>query len=340
MKADADAVAFAREIPKAELHVHLEGTITPAAYRRIAERNGMDAGDVETLFACDDFGSFLTAFLTVVRVLRTPNDFAELAGEYIAQLAAQNVRHVEFFLSPATQRIFVPDLDLEAMVRTVGSTCKAAAASHGMSASILFDLVRNLGPDEAMRDIDLALRVREAGVVGIGLGGDERNFPARDFVAPFERARAAGLRRTVHAGEAAGAESIDDAVRLLGAERIGHGVAASGNASLLALLRDRRVAIDACPTSNAVTGAVPRGRQHPLKEFLAAGIIVTLNSDDPAFFGASVDDEYANAARAGFTREAIAAIARNSFSASFLPEAEKLRLIREVEDYCAGGITR
>lgn len=336
-----DAAAFGRRIPKAELHVHLEGTITPQAYARIATRNGIDATDVASLFVCSDFHSFLQSFLRVVRALQQPDDFEELAYDYLARSADAGVKHVEMFLSPATQRKFVPDLDLEAMVAGVGEACRRARDERGISSLLIFDMVRNLGEPSAIDDIALALRCRQHGVVGVGLGGDERNFPARDFQNAFGRARDEGLRRTVHAGEAAGPHSIIDAIELLGAERIGHGVSARGNAHVLTLVRDRGVTIDACPTSNRVTGAVAPDETHPLREFLDAGIAVTLNSDDPAFFHTTVDEEYANAPALGCGVREIASMARSSFEGSFLPESEKRRLLDEVDAYVeAGGITR
>jgi adenosine deaminase len=337
----ADVADFARRIPKAELHVHLEGTIVPQAYRRIADRNGVEAGDVSQLFSCDDFPTFLRAFLEMVRVLQKPQDFAELATDYLQRAAADNVRHVEFFLSPATQRKFVPQLALAEMIRAVGDACNQAKQLHGVSSLLILDMVRNLGESAAMEDIELAMRCGDSGVIGVGLGGDERNFPARDFQRAYARARELGLRRTVHAGEAAGPQSIVDAVTLLGAERIGHGVAARGQSEVLALLRDRDVTIDACPTSNRITGALAPGEEHPLREFMEANVRVTLNSDDPAFFKTSVADEYANAAALGCGAHEIATIATNSVQASFLPDADKRRLLAEIDAfYDVDGITR
>jgi aminodeoxyfutalosine deaminase len=336
-----DAIAFARGIPKAELHVHLEGTISPEAYARIAARNGLLARDLDTIFRCHDFPSFLRAFLDVVGVLRKPEDFAEVAAEYVVRSAADGVRHIEMFLSPATQRRFVPDLDADATLRAVWDAASGAAAARGMTITFILDMVRNLGEEEALVDIDLALRRRDCGVVGIGLGGDERRFPAREFAGPYDLARSKGLRRTAHAGEAAGAESIEDAILILGAERIGHCTSARGQPEIIALLRGHGIAIDACPTSNAMTGALASGENYPLREFLEAGITVSLNSDDPSFFGASIGDEYAQAVAHGLSMREIAAIARNSFSASFLPEAEKRRRVAEVDAYCSGwGMTR
>ncbi|HKW44868.1 MAG TPA: hypothetical protein VJN22_04365 [Candidatus Eremiobacteraceae bacterium] len=172
--------------------------------------------------------------------------------------------------------------------------------------------------------------------MGVGLGGDEARFPARDFQRAFTCAKEKGLRRTVHAGEAAGPESIIDAVELLHAERIGHGVAARGNIEVQRLLRDRNVTIDACPTSNEFTGAVGSDEGHPLMEWIAAGLSVSLSSDDPAFFGASVSDEYLKAAGFGLDRSALAKISKNSFAASFAGGEKIRQWCDEVDAYVAG----
>jgi adenosine deaminase len=323
-----------RGLPKPELHVHLEGTIAPATYERICRRNGIEpVGDPAALFHCEDFDSFLRAFLRVVRILREPADFAELAYEYLRASAAAGVIHVEFFLSPATQRKFVPGLDLDHLVRAVCEACGRAERHFGISSLLIFDMVRNLGEADAFDDLELAQRSRAYRVVGVGLGGDERNFPARDFKAAFARARELGLRRTAHAGEAAGSESIIDAVELLGAERIGHAIAARGDRAVMELLRSRSVAVDVCPTSNVVTGAVRHRRAHPLYEFLSEGLLVTLSSDDPAFFGASLVDEYAALAEQGFPAVELALLARNGFKASFADDEHKKMWIAAVDRY-------
>jgi adenosine deaminase len=194
-------------------------------------------------------------------------------------------------------------------------------------------MVRNLGEAAAFEDLALAERSRAYRVVGVGLGGDERNFPARDFKATFARARQMGLRTTAHAGEAAGAESIVDAVELLGAERIGHGIAARGDRSVMELLRTHSVVVDACPTSNVVTGAVRNRRAHPLYEFLSEGLTVTLSSDDPAFFGASLVDEYVALAEQGFPAVELSHLARNGFKASFASDEQKQKWLAAVDQY-------
>jgi adenosine deaminase len=331
---DEELRSWIHALPKPELHVHLEGTMLPQSYARIARRNGIQAADdPDALYRFDDFKSFLVCFLTVVNALRTPQDFAELTSEYLARAAADGARHVELFVSPATQRKFVPGLDYIAVIRSISDAAAKAERDLGVSSLLIIDMVRNLGEEEAHRDIALAHECKDLGVIGVGLGGDEARFPARDFQRAFARARELGLRRTAHAGEAAGPQSIVDAVELLHAERIGHGVAARGRADVQTLLRDRGVTIDACPTSNEFTGAVAAGDEHPLPEWIAAGVSVSLSSDDPAFFGASVSDEYLKAARLGLDRRTLAAIARNGFAASFAG-GEKIRTWSdEVDDY-------
>ena len=323
-----------RGLPKPELHVHLEGTISPATYERICRRNGIEpVADSAALFHCEDFETFLRAFLRVVRVLREPVDFAELAYEYLRRSAADGVMHVEFFISPATQRKFVPAFDLDHLVRAICEACARAEHHFGISSLLIFDMVRNLGEGDAFEDLELARRSRDYRVVGVGLGGDERNFPARDFKRAFERARAMGLRTTAHAGEAAGSESIIDAVEVLGAERIGHGVAARGNRNVMELLRSRSISLDVCPTSNVVTGAVRHRGAHPLYEFLSEGLLVTLSSDDPSFFGASLVDEYVALAEQGFPAVELAQLARNGFKASFASEEQKKIWLAAVDRY-------
>ena len=325
-----------RGLPKAELHVHLEGTTTPEAYARIARRNGLEVpSDPASLFHCNDFQSFLNAFLQVVKALRTPEDFAEITASYLKHSAREGVRHVEFFFSPATLRHFFKDIDLEGIVAAIHQECARARVTHGVSSLIIFDMVRNLGEDAAFADIQLALKSKSHGVAGVGLGGDERKFPARDFRRVFEQARQLGLRRTVHAGEADGPHSIVDAVELLHAERIGHAVAAAGEEDILKLLRNRHVAVDACLTSNCVTGAWNGQGVHPVGEFLKAGVCVTLSSDDPSFFGASLLDEFEHAAQHGLGRPEIIQLARNSFQSSFASEKAKRVWLEELDAYLA-----
>jgi len=330
----SELASWVRALPKAELHVHLEGTISPSAYRRIAQRNGVPiADDIASLYRCHDFETFLSAFVQIVKVLRQPQDFFELTAEYLSSSAADSVRHIELMLSPATLRYFDKSIDLVAIVAAIHDACRQAHAASGISTLVIFDMVRNLGPEAALLDIELALRCREYGVVGIGLGGDEHNFPARDFGEPFARAQQAGLRRTVHAGEAAGAESVQDAVTFCHAERIGHGVAAAHSPDTMRLLRERKIAVEACLTSNDVTGVWNTYHAHPIIRFINDEVPATLNSDDPAFFGATLVDEYVRAAGLGLSRATLLQLARNSFVYSFAAERDKQRWLSELDRF-------
>src|SRR4029077_2723972 len=224
---------------------------------------------------------------------------------------------------------FVPELDFKAAIRAIREAADCAQTEFGISSLLIIDIVRNLDEEQAFNDGEPAQACRHLGVGGIGRGGDEARFPARGFQRAFARGEALGLRRTAHAGEAAGEQSIIDAVEMLHAERIGHGIAAQGRPNVQRMLRERGVTIDACPTSNAFTKALEEGGRHPLAEWLAAGVSVTLSSDAPAFFGASVSDEYVRAAELGLDRLALATIARNGFAASFAGGEAKDRFLRE-----------
>ncbi|MDQ6780424.1 MAG: adenosine deaminase [Candidatus Eremiobacteraeota bacterium] len=325
-----------RSLPKAELHVHLEGTIHPASYLRIAKRNRIAIRpDVDAAFQCHDFSSFLSAFLAVVKILQQPEDFYELTHEYLTRSADEGVVHVELMVSPATLRYFKIASPLDEVVKAIGAACRQARADTGITSLIMFDMVRNLGEAAALEDIALAERCRDHGVIGVGLGGDESNFPARDFAQAFKRAQELGLRRTLHAGEAAGADSIQDAVRLCGAERIGHGVAAMHNPATMQLLREADVAVDACLTSNDVTGVWNTYHAHPLVRFVNEEVPVTLNSDDPAFFGASLLDEYERAAGLGLFEEQLAQVARHSIVYSFAAQEHKTRWLAQLDAFTA-----
>lgn len=324
------------QLPKAELHVHLEGTVSPARYRQIAQRNGVTLpAQVEMLFHCSDFESFLQAFIGVVKTLREPADFSDLVSDYLQTSVEHGVRHVEFFFSPATVRHFHKRADLPGILQAIHAAAEQAQRRAGISSLLIFDMVRNLGEEEALADIDLAHQYSAHGVVGVGLGGDERKFPARDFYKPFERAAKLGLRRTVHAGEAASSQSVIDAIEILGAERIGHGVAAAEEEALLHSIAQRGIGIDSCIASTRVTGAWRESGAHPLKVFLAKGINVTLSSDDPAFFNTSLLDEYARAVDLGLTKQDVVTLARNSFQMSFASEGDKSAWNAELEAFIA-----
>jgi adenosine deaminase/aminodeoxyfutalosine deaminase len=216
---------------------------------------------------------------------------------------------------------------VDMVFEAVAEAAEDAESRTGVRVKWIFDAIRHFGPDHVRKVMRWAARYRSHGVAGLGIGGDEARGPANLFAEIFKEARDLGLHSVAHAGEACGPESIRDAVELLGAERIGHGLTAISDHKVMALLRDRRIPVEVCPSSNVSTGLIARFEDHPLPKFLEAGLVVTLNSDDPAMFGTSLQEEFLKAARCfGFNRETLAGLYRNAVRASFLSEGEKQEL--------------
>jgi adenosine deaminase len=288
----------------------------------LSEEEGAPVRSPESVYAFTTFAEFLTTFMAVCRSLRAPEAYGRLAREFVADALAQNVVYGELFVSPSAWTYFHPDLDVRAALSAIAHELHA---THGAAFSLIVDVTRNLGPQSAMRTVEFAARCMPLGVVGIGLGGDEARFPAEQFAEAFAAARAAGLHTVAHAGEAAGAQSVRAAVEVLGAERIGHGVRALEDPSVVALLAERRIPLEICPTSNFRTGAVEPGRPHPIFELAAAGVPVIVDADDPALFSTSISTEYEYVAERGgmeFLRRCI----ETAIEASFAPESRKQAL--------------
>jgi adenosine deaminase len=333
--ASEDLAAFVRRLPKVQLHCHLEGTIRAETFRELAAHHGVESprarGPLESTYAFETFRDFLLTFAEVCKTLQRPEDYARLARDYVADAAAHNVRYAELFISPSVWSFFHRDLDVLETVRAMRAVFDAAASDGGVEVALICDLTRNFGLERAFETARVAVRLAEAGtgVVGIGLGGDEANFPPALYAEPFAYARAHGLHAVAHAGEAAGAESVRDAVEILHAERIGHGVRALEDDAVVELLAERRVALELCPTSNRLTGAVPAGIPHPIAEFDARGVICTVDSDDPALFSTTLQREYELAGEL-CGPERLTAFVRNAVDASFAPLERKAHLRREL----------
>ncbi|HUA07886.1 MAG TPA: adenosine deaminase [Candidatus Acidoferrales bacterium] len=323
-------------LPKIHLHCHLEGCLRAQTFVDLTRRYGLTtryrpgqpdlAGPTEAarVYEFADFPEFLLIFGAVSRALASPDDYALLAREFVADALAQNVVHGELFISPSVWAFFHKELDVPATIRTIVAELRAARA-HGVEFSLILDVTRNFGVESAMRTAQLAASLAGEGVIGVGVGGDEANFPAELFAGVFAFARANGLHAVAHAGEAAGAQSVRAAIEI-GAERIGHGVRAIEDPSVVALLRERGIPLEISPTSNARTGVVPLEADHPLYALDASGVRVTIDADDPAIFGTSISREYALVAQ----RAGIAALQRfiaQAAEASFLAPAEKRELL-------------
>ena len=316
-------------VPKAELHVHLEGTATPELVRRLAERNDLPVpeglfADEET-YAYTDFLDFLRAYDLAAGVIRTGEDYRDVTFEYLARCAAQGAIYVELIVSP--DHAAQVGLSDEEHLDGVGRGIDDARAQHGIEARMLVTAIRNYGVERAIRVARYAAARPHPYVVGFQLAGDEAGFPAGDFAQPYRKAAEAGLGCSVHAGEWAGPESVRAALTLP-VTRIGHGVRSIEDPELVAELAERGTVLEVCPTSNVVLGIYPRYEEHPLPSLRAAGVRVTLGSDDPPWFGASIGGEYAICAeRLGLGDQDLRELTRTALEAAFCEEKLKENLI-------------
>jgi adenosine deaminase/aminodeoxyfutalosine deaminase len=300
---------FLLELPKAELHLHLEGSIEPETLHELDPQT--PAEEFRRLYEYESFDAFLRAFGVIGKRLRGPADYALITRRLLERLHAQNVRYAEIIVAAGVVlwkgQEFGPIFD----------AIREAAAGSPVRVRWILDAVRQFGAEHVMRVAELAAERRQHGVIAFGIGGSEERGPAEWFTEAFRFARGAGLHLTAHAGESMGPESIWAALEL-GAERIGHGIAAWRDDSLMRHLRERDIPLEVCPTSNLVTGVVKRIEDHPLRRLYDAGVPIVLNSDDPAMFRCSLTGEYRLAAGAfGFSEAELRGIAENGFRYAF-----------------------
>ena len=314
-------------LPKVQLHCHLEGTVRAATFRELAARHRVELGeraDAAQTYTFSTFREFLLLFAKVCETLRAPDDYARIARDYVVDAASQGVMYAELFVSPSVWTFFHPELDVRATVEAIRGALDETGAPLGVEVALIPDLTRNFGVEKAEASARQAVSLRDLGVIGVGLGGDEANYPAEWYERAYAIAREGGLRAVAHAGEASGAESVRAAVEVLAAERIGHGVRAIEDPGVVALLAERKIPLEICPTSNRLTGAAPADVIHPIGALDAAGCIVTLDSDDPALFGTTLIDEYRLVA-SWLGEEAVLRFAANGIEASFASAESKER---------------
>ena len=331
-----DLSAFIAGLPKGELHVHHVGSASPAIVARLAERHPgvvpADPGDLINYFRFTDFAHFVDIYLSVVDLIRTGEDVRLLTYEVAAEMAAQQIRYAELTCTPYTS--VVRGIAAEEFVDAIEDARVAAERDFGLVLRWIFDIPGELGLAGAEGTLQVALEHGPSTLVGFGLGGPEIGVPRPQFAPYFDRARAAGLHSVPHAGETTGPETIWDAVRELRAERIGHGTSAVQDPDLLTHLAEHRIPLEVCPTSNIATGAVARLEEHPIIEMVRAGVLVTVNSDDPPMFATTLNREYEIAARLLELDEAgVAELARAAVRASFLEPAGQADLINEIDAY-------
>jgi adenosine deaminase/aminodeoxyfutalosine deaminase len=287
-------------------------------------------------FRYSRFGEFLDAFKLVALLLDRPSDYALVTSRLMEWLDRQNVKYAEITLSAGV--LLWKKQSVPAVFEAVAQAADETGARVGVRANWIFDAVRQLGPGHARAVLNWAARFRSAGVVAFGLGGDEKRGPPERFVGVYREARDLGLHVTAHAGETAGPNSIRQSIELLEAERIGHGLTAARDEALMSLLRDRRIPLEVCPSSNVCTGVLARLADHPLPRFLRSGLLATLNSDDPAMFGTSLEDEFVLAARTfALDKGEILRLSENAIRSAFLPESEQEKLFSELHGAVTGA---
>ncbi len=335
--------AFVARLPKVELHLHLEGSVRPETLRELSRTKGREQQGVEDWiaqrtssgFRYHDFRDFISAFTAVTLLLETPADYALITTRLIEWLAEQNVRYAEVTLSAGV--VLWKKQSLEAVFEAVAAAARDAQVRLGVRVQWILDAIRQFGAEHARQVLERAARLRPLGVVAFGIGGDEARGPAELFLDVYRRARDLGLHVTAHAGETCGPESVRQAIELLGAERIGHGLSAARDPNVMALIRERGVPLEVCLTSNVATGLLAGVQDHPLPKFLEEGLVVTLNSDDPAMFGTSLVREFAVAVeKFSLDRGQLIGLLENAVRAAFLSEEEKRPLLEELASAAAG----
>jgi adenosine deaminase len=320
--------SLAARIPKVHLHCHLEGSLRASTFVELADKHGvplryksdLEGVDPADPYRFETFQEFLYIFAAVSRALREPADFARLAREFVADAIAQNVIYGELFVSPPVWKFFHPELDVRTTLEAIVGELRAARPRAAFK--LLPDLTRNFGAANAMTTARVVAQMSDLDVVGVSLGGNEAEFPAGLFVEAFDYARAQGLRCVAHAGEAAGAGSVRAAVELLRAERIGHGIRALEDPRTVELLSAAQIPLEICPTSNRRTGASLAAYPEAFTELDRRGCVVTIDCDDPALFGASIEREYALVERAA-GGAALERFVRNAVAATFAEDAAK-----------------
>lgn len=324
---------FARRLPKVELHVHLEGSIQPATLLQLARRNGQplpasDAASLRAYYQFRNFSHFLDLYITILKCLRTPADYRLIAYEFGREMARQNIRYAEVTFT-IISNVKYSGLPWQVILDALNAGRADAAAEFGVRWGWIFDIVRD-SPDSQREVVEMALAGRERGVVALGLAGDECLGTAATFQPGFDAAAEAGLPGIPHTGELCGPDKMWEVIRYLQPYRLQHGVRAIEDPALVEHLRANRIGVDLCPTSNVRLGVYPDYASHPLRRLWDAGLLVTVNSDDPPLFGTDLNHEYELLVdHFGFTAEELVEVSLNGVRASTLSVAMKSRLETE-----------
>ena len=333
-----DLATFARDLPKAELHLHIEGTLEPELMFELARRNGVQlpyasVDEVRQAYVFSDLQSFLDIYYAGCCVLVTEEDFYDLTWAYLTRAAAQGVRHAEIFFDPQTHTD--RGVPFETVVTGIHRALEDGQSRLGITSGLILCFLRHLSGEAAMQTLTEALPYQEW-ILAVGLDSSEVGHPPSKFRAVYDRARGAGLLPVAHAGEEGPPAYVWEALDLLKARRIDHGVRSIEDERLVGRLVEEQIPLTVCPLSNVRLRVFPNLRAHNLKQLLDRGLLVTVNSDDPAYFGGYVADNLqASAAALGLRREQLLTLARNSFLASFLNEEQRRGYLDEVDRFAA-----
>jgi adenine deaminase len=336
----SDLATFIAGMPKAELHLHIEGSLEPELAFALARKNGVKLpyASVEALrqaYAFTDLQSFLDIYYQGMSVLVRESDFYDLTWAYLEKAHRQNVVHAEIFFDP--QGHTPRGVAFRDVVSGIHRALADAEAKFGMTSRLIMCFLRHLDEDDAERTLDAALPFKDW-IVGVGLDSSEKGHPPRKFERVFRRAREAGLRAVAHAGEEGPPEYVWEALDLLGAERIDHGVRALEDNSLVRRLAAEKTTLTVCPLSNVKLCVYENIARHPLRAMLESGLAATVNSDDPAYFGGYINENFTTTGAAlALSRQHLHQLARNSFAGAFLPEASKQKLLARLDSYVAAA---
>jgi aminodeoxyfutalosine deaminase len=322
---------FLLRLPKVELHVHLEGSMRPAVLLELARRNGIelpaqDEAGLKRWFRFTDFEHFVQVYLACSRALRSPEDFQLLALDFLTEQAYQNVVYTEVHFTISTH--LANGANGDEVLAALAEAIAEGERRHGVTLRLIPDIVRNVGVEPADRTVDWALAGWKRGLVAaLGLSGSERLYPNEPFREHFAAAKREGIHRVAHAGEHAGPESIRSALQVCDAERIGHGVRAIEDPTLMEELREKQIPLEVCPSSNLCLGVAPDLAAHPFDRLYRAGLALSVSSDDPAFFNTNLTLEYLRLHQTfGYSAAELAGLSLAALRQSFLPEPERSRL--------------
>ena len=328
--------AFVEEMPKAELHVHLEGAVLPETLLRLAEKNDVelpvsDLDGIRDFYTFRDFDHFVDVYMKINDCLKTPADVGLITEELGYEAARQNIQYLEVTISPGSL-VFIHGQDIEEIYEEIKAGAQRAREKTGVRMQYIVDVVRDMPPHIRHQGAEFAVRHTDDEVVALGLGGSEARYPPEQFVDLFDMAREAGLPSVPHAGEHAGPDSIWGALKLLDAVRIGHGVRAIEDPYLVEYLVEHQIPIEVSPTSNLCIGVFPSWEEHPVRKLYDAGVPLTINSDDPPMFNTTLTQELREMVdRFDFSAADLEVVTIGALEQSFLPEFERKELIERFQ---------